>query len=130
MYLIHDHPSHGVIDPAAGPEFVDIHVAEVDHNAIITVTGELDVSNTAWLFDCLHDSIDAGFTQITVDVEQLSYLDSAGLAVLLGAHKRMEGAGSTLTLFAPMPSVARLLEVTGLASQLNIQSAEGWGSHS
>ena len=105
-------------------------MAEVDHNAIITVTGELDVSNTAWLFDCLHDSIDAGFTRITVDVEQLSYLDSAGLAVLLGAHKRMEGAGSTLTLFAPMPSVARLLEVTGLASQLNIQSAEGWGSHS
>jgi hypothetical protein len=41
MYLVHDHPSRGTIDSDAGPEFVDIRVAEVDHNAIITVTGEL-----------------------------------------------------------------------------------------
>ncbi len=122
MYLGHDHPSHGTID--TGPEFVDICVAEVDHTAIITVTGELDMSNSSWLFECVHDSIDAGFRRITVDIEQLSYMDSSGLAVLLGAHKRMMTAGRTLTIYAPMPNVVRLLEVTGLASKLNIQSAE------
>jgi anti-anti-sigma factor len=127
MDSVREHPSY---DSIADSDLVHIGVTSIDGIAVITVIGELDASNSACLSECLHDQIGDGVAEMVVDIEHLTYLDSSGLAVLLKAQKRMAAAGGSLSLFAPMPNVERLLEVTGLVSLLNVQSAEDWARRS
>jgi anti-anti-sigma factor len=109
-----------------GPEIVDIGVTCSNGIAVVTVAGELDVSNTTWLNECLQDAIDDGAVEIVLDIEDLTFMDSTGLAVLEGTHERMLADGGTFAIVAPAPNVARLLDLTGLSSLLTIRStAEG-----
>jgi anti-anti-sigma factor len=97
-----------------------IGVACEDGVTIVSVAGELDVSNAARLVQKLNDVISIGVSQLILDIEQLSYMDSAGLSVLIGAHKQMELAGGSFRVMAPSHIVSRLFEVTGVESHLAI----------
>jgi anti-anti-sigma factor len=90
---------------------------------VITVTGELDVSNTAQLFDCLDGAIEAGLSQIVVDIAYLTFMDSAGLAVLVGANERMKLSGGTLTILSPAASIKRLLAAVHVVPSLTVREA-------
>jgi anti-anti-sigma factor len=118
MFLVQDPPHSGAVNHFGGPEIVDIGVTCRDDTAVITVAGELDVSNRGWLFECLHDAIDAGVQEIVIDMEHLAFMDSTGRSVLMGANKRIRAAGGTLKILTPMPAVTRLLSVTGTLSHL------------
>ena len=104
------------------PEIVDIGVDSSHGVAVVTVTGELDVSNTARLQRCLHDAINSGVTELKLNVEHLTFLGSSGLSVILGAHKRMRATGGALTVVAPTPFVERLFHIADDSPPLFIQS--------
>jgi stage II sporulation protein AA (anti-sigma F factor antagonist) len=123
MFLIKDPSTRGVINNFSGPEIVDIGITYSEGVAVITVTGELDLSNAAWLSQCLHDAIDAGVIEIVLDIEHLTYVDSTGLAILKSAHNRMLATHGKMVILAPAPNVMRLLEVTRLSSVLTIRGA-------
>ena len=53
-----------------------------------------------------------GVTALTFDCEKLVYISSAGLRVLLAAHKRMKGA---MKLMGVSELVMEVLEMTGCA---------------
>ena len=83
---------------------------------VVVVSGELDVSNV----DDLRASV-ASVTanrpeQIIFDLRDLRYIDSAGIAVLLGATKRVE----RVSLRQPSPIVRRVVELTGLSAVLPV----------
>lgn len=52
-----------------------------------------------------------GTTAVTVDLEQLSYMDSAGLGMLLTLRDRAERAGAVVKLVSPRGEVKDLLEL-------------------
>jgi stage II sporulation protein AA (anti-sigma F factor antagonist) len=122
MFVVHGHPSDRDFDIFDGSEMVDIGSTLVDEIAVITVAGELDISNADRLSDCIHDAISAGAKEIVVDIEHLTYLDSSGLSILLKAHQRMQRMGGSMVVFSPTPNVARLLDVTAVGLFLNIRS--------
>jgi anti-anti-sigma factor len=131
MFLIKDDPRGGIVNNFGGPEIVDIGVVCADGVAVITVTGELDLSNSGWLYECLHDAIDAGISHVTVDVEHLTFMDSTGLSVIVGAYKRLKATGGTLIVLAPTPIVVRLFHVFDDVPHLMMQdSSDGLGSTS
>jgi anti-sigma B factor antagonist len=121
MFLIKD-PSSRAADHFPGPEIVDIEVAYTDGGAVVTVTGELDLSNSTWLYECLHDAIDAGVAKIVVDIEHLTYMDSTGLSVLIGAHKRLQAGGGAFSIVNPTVGVARLFNVSRSAPYLTVRT--------
>jgi anti-anti-sigma factor len=47
----------------------------------------------------------------------VTFLDSSGLRVLIGAYKEAEERGGRLRLRSPSDGVVRLLEITGLADR-------------
>jgi len=84
---------------------------------VVVVSGELDVSNV----DDLRASV-ASVTanrpeQIIFDLRDLRYIDSAGIAVLLGAASE-----SSVRLRDPSPAVRRVVELTGLTEVLPMAS--------
>jgi anti-sigma B factor antagonist len=54
--------------------------------------------------------------QVVVDLGAVTFLDSAGLSVLIATQRKADAAGVTLSLQHVGLSVLRLLDVTGMTS--------------
>jgi anti-sigma B factor antagonist len=57
---------------------------------------------------------------LELDLSGVSFVDSSGLRVLIEAHQRAEQAGGRLTLVRVSPTVARLLDISGVTSYLHV----------
>lgn len=84
----------------------------------VTLSGDLD-SHTAPLLDEALTDIGAG-ADVTIEMADVGFVDSSGLRVVIEAHRRHQEASSRLVLRAPSAAVARVVEITGLTSHLNI----------
>jgi anti-sigma B factor antagonist len=87
--------------------------------ARVTVRGEIDVATAPQLREMLHDLIQGGASQIVLDCRDLGFLDSSGIGLLVAARKRL-GAGE-LVIESPPPHVRKVLELTGVASELSLR---------
>lgn len=85
----------------------------------IALSGRLDTTTAPDLEKELKDSLD-GITELTMDFAELDYISSAGLRVLLSAHKTMSKVG-TMKLIHVNEMVMEVFEVTGFADILTIE---------
>ena len=81
---------------------------------VVAVEGELDVSNAPRLRRALSDVIDGEPGSVVVDLSRLTFVDSTGLGVLVGADKRARALGVGLVLSSPQPSIAKVFEIAGV----------------
>jgi anti-sigma B factor antagonist len=85
---------------------------------VVTVSGDLDMSNAAAL-EATVASIAAHHPErLIFDLSDLRFMDSAGIAVLLGAAAKV----NAVQLRDPSPAVRRVVELTGLGDVLPIES--------
>lgn len=92
--------------------------AERPHRAV--VHGDLDYAHYRELADVLDDLVAAVSPgeQLVVDLTGVTYCDSCGLRVLLGASQRVAERGGTLVLRGASGQPARTLRLTGLDTVL------------
>jgi anti-sigma B factor antagonist len=79
----------------------------------LRILGELDISTADQLRRAVAPYLTPG-TRLVLDLSQVTFCDSTGLAVLVGFHKRLAAAGGGLELYAPVQRVLHLLTITGL----------------
>lgn len=96
-----------------------ITVSEAEPLTVV-VDGQID-SHTATGFNDVLVDIPAD-KAVTVDLGAVTFIDSSGLRVLVRAEKRQTAGQGRLTIANPSAPVLRLLEITGLASELTIVS--------
>ena len=101
-----------------------IDVSSLDTHATVSPVGEIDLSSVELLTATLTDTIEAGAVHVTVDLDGVTYLDSAGLGALVGASKRLRAVGGTLALHCRQPRLLRLLTITGLDKVFTVDSSE------
>jgi len=80
---------------------------------IAEVTGVMDMSTVAGLRERLFGLADSGHPLI-VDLNRISFIDSAGLGVLVGAARRAGVHGSSLHAVCSRPQTRKLLWLTGV----------------
>jgi anti-sigma B factor antagonist len=90
---------------------------------IVRMTGELDVATAPELRAHLLTLFEAGQVTITIDLEQLEFIDSTGLGVLVGALKRARTQDGEISLICMREFVLKLLSITGLNSVFPIYSS-------
>jgi anti-sigma B factor antagonist len=88
-------------------------------NLRVTVAGRLDSTTAPDLEKAIKDDI-AGITDLTIDIDQLEYISSAGLRVLLASQKIMNAQGK-MTVTHPNEVIAEIFEVTGFSDILTIE---------
>jgi anti-sigma B factor antagonist len=88
---------------------------------VVELSGELDVSTSRELSEELIGLIDAGNTDLVIDLAHLAFIDSTGLSAILQANKKLDGRGQ-LVLREPTGLVKQVLEVTGLTGALRIEA--------
>ena len=99
---------------------------------LVAPTGEVDLATEGALRDAL-DRV--GRCEVLVlDLRGISFMDSAGIAVLVDEHLRAEREGFRLRVISGPEQVQRVLEMTGLARRLDFtepgEAAEGQATHS
>jgi anti-sigma B factor antagonist len=95
--------------------FLTTRITEHDECTVVSVDGELDMSTAPELHDVLAAARRAREVDIVLDVGGLEFCDSAGLAVFVRAHNELEASGRRLIVAAPTPTVARILELSGVS---------------
>ena len=85
----------------------------------IAVEGRMDTTTAPELEKELRESLD-GVTELTLDFSKLDYISSAGLRVLLSAHKTMRDKGSMKVTNAN-EIVQEVFDVTGFSDILTIE---------
>jgi anti-anti-sigma factor len=111
VFLIQGSLSNEPDDCFDDSDIVEIDIQCADGVAVVKMAGELDISNSEWLDECLHEVVAAGNSEVVVDVERLAFMDSTGLAVIVGAHKRLKAAGGSLTVVGAAPIIMRLFYI-------------------
>ena len=104
-------------------EVFDVSEEAADGYRVVAVAGEVDVATAPRLRDRLDAAIDRGPPLLVVDLSSVTFIDSMGLGVLIGAAKRVEEAGVTLRVVIAEPRILKLFEITGLLEIFTIVSS-------
>jgi anti-sigma B factor antagonist len=100
-------------------------IASDEWRAAIALHGELDVANAPELRAELMGHLDAGRRVIRVDLQGVSFMDSAALSELVSATHRCTAEQGSLILTHPSARLYRVLALTGLDRILLIDTAGG-----
>jgi anti-sigma B factor antagonist len=105
-------------------QHLTIAVRHAGGEIVVALSGELDPHSAPQLqeeIDAVRDVGHAGAT-VVLDLEELSFIDSSGLRVLIAAQKAIDAVGGRLVLRHPSETARRLLEITGLVDHLAVES--------
>ncbi len=80
---------------------------------VVEVGGEVELHSAGQLRDELVRAGASDNPCVVVDLSRVTFIDSTGLGVLVGAFKSVRERGA-LSLVCPQRSVRRVLEITGL----------------
>jgi anti-sigma B factor antagonist len=81
---------------------------------VVTAPEEIDINNAAALRAALLEAAAHGRGAMVADMSRTQFCDSAGLHVLVRAHKRAQAEGGELLLVVPAITVLRIFEITGI----------------
>jgi anti-sigma B factor antagonist len=80
----------------------------------IALDGEIDLSNAAALGTVLERIVEARPATVSVDLAQISFLDSTGLHCLLDAAENAAAVGCQLVVRRPAGEVLRIFAICGV----------------
>jgi len=95
-----------------------ISVAHEDDRVVLTLDGELDMASAPLLERAVEDPELAGKPLVVLDLQQLEFIDSTGLRIILTARKLCGERDQELAVTQGSPQVERLLSITGMAEHL------------
>jgi anti-anti-sigma factor len=101
--------------PGGARVFVQVEPGSV--GPVITLAGELDLSNVDLLQAVIEPLIDTQPARLTFDLSALRFMDSSGIALLLRSLGRVD----TVAIRQPSSTVRRVLETTGVSQILEIE---------
>ncbi len=91
-------------------------------DVVVSIEGELDAVTAPPLRAILSDLIDGqGNLSVVLDLSAMTFVDSIGLGVFVGAAKRLRAKGGELVLASPSGPASRLFELTGVAELATVE---------
>ena len=90
----------------------------------IAARGQIDLYSAPAFKTALVNAIDAGMTDVIVDLSEVEFLDSTALGVLVGVSKRLRLLGGTVVIVSPDETIQRVFEISGLAKRFDIYESE------
>ena len=80
----------------------------------VSLGGELDVSTADELKKELHKLVDEKNIDMRLNLENLDYIDSTGLGVIIGILKRLKIESKEVYIEKPKNNVRKIFSITGL----------------
>ena len=114
----------GTKEAQRGENHMDVSTRTERDITIIAFAGNIDSNTSPEAQQAIDTFLAAGGKKLVVDFSALDYISSAGLRVLLGAAKKLQGAGSGLRLFGLNETVREVFEISGFSKILVVKGSE------
>ena len=101
---------------------MDLKLGHYDKDGVevVDVEGEIDIYTAPRLRELLIDLVSQGSYQLIVNLDQVGFLDSNGLGVLVGGLKRVRAHDGSLDLVCTRERILEILRITGLTKVFGI----------
>ena len=101
---------------------MNIEMRELKHVSVVKVSGRVDSSTAPELEKSLQGLMDSNRNQIVMDLQEVDYMSSAGLRVLVAVHKATKKNGGALVLAQPSMRVKEVLDLAGLTPVFDVHA--------
>jgi anti-sigma B factor antagonist len=81
---------------------------------VITVGGECDMNAAPSLSVAVEAAFQHGASTIVVDLNEVTFIDSTAIGILLAARERLRRSGGDFEVVCSVPAVTRVLEIVGV----------------
>ncbi len=94
---------------------MNIRIEYIDNTLVVKLEGEIDQSCAAQI----REDIDRGLQTKNVknlifDFGEVTFMDSSGIAVIIGRYKQIQLRGGKTMIIRPKPQVDKILELSGI----------------
>lgn len=93
---------------------LEVSTRDIGDHAIIELKGEVDIYTAPSLRETIVDTVEKGRYKIAVDLNEVVFLDSTGLGVLVGGLKRVKQHDGELGIICNQEKIMRIFKITGL----------------
>lgn len=93
---------------------LEVSTREVGDHTVIKLKGEVDIYTAPSLRETIVDCVEKGRYKIAVDLDEVDFLDSTGLGVLVGGLKRVKQHEGELSIICNQEKILRIFKITGL----------------
>lgn len=122
-----DIPLRGALRPRGPVRFEIREAREGEDGTVLHMAGELDLLTAPKLAAHLDDLLRRPRGEVIVDLDEVEFIDSAGLHVLLNAQRRLAGRARSLSVICPPGPVRREIELARLVETLGVRSTRAPG---
>lgn len=96
---------------------MEIITKTVENRSVVVLDGELEMNNVS---EVKKQILGFDFKEMIIDFEKVTYLDSAGIGMLISLHKTALLKGGRLEIINVDSKIKKLFEMVGLTKILNI----------
>lgn len=89
-------------------------------HAVIAVRGEIDAATAPQLRQLINEVVSGGEAELVIDLQEVQFLDSSALSVLVGGLRQLQAAGGTLSLVCTEPRILQVFQITNLEEVFTI----------
>lgn len=93
---------------------LDIKTEREDGVCRMTLRGEVDIYTSPQLKQEIVDTVEDGCKNLLIDLDQVAFIDSSGLGVLVGGLRRVKERSGTLRLVCTRDNILKIFRITGL----------------
>ena len=103
---------------------MQIETRESQGIQIVAFEGNLDTNTSPEAEMKINELIDGGAQKLLVNFEQLNFISSAGLRVLLATVKKLKASGGDLRICSLNATVQEVFDISGFVTILSVKSTE------
>ena len=93
-------------------ELVGVEIEERGDVVVARVTGELDIAGASTTGESIHEAVPNSARALVIDLSELDFIDSSGIAMLFGLARRLGSRRQELRVVArDGKPVARVLQI-------------------
>jgi anti-sigma B factor antagonist len=115
------HGEQDVYDALVGAqEHLQVDAKSKDDRVVLQLSGELDLASSAILERALGTAEIAATPLLVLDLDELRFVDSTGLRIILLAQEKSRERGQEFAITPGSPQVQRLLSITSVAEHIRV----------
>jgi anti-sigma B factor antagonist len=84
------------------------------------VGGELDIATAPRMIAALNDALSDMDSPLIVDLSDVVFMDSTGLALLMNARRRVMRRGQGFAIVCPAGPISRVFEIADMVDSLRV----------
>ena len=103
---------------------MEITMRDEGDTKIVMLNGKLDTNTTPAAEGEINTLLDAGVNKLLINFEQLSYISSSGLRLLLATAKRLKSSGGDIKVCSLNEMATEVFELSGFSSIIKVFPSE------